>query len=1129
MLARLARSLEGWMSERSRKLLPVLVAIVVPMVLFSWSWAKLQKPPRATGKAAGMERKLKNQKSDVVVLGSSLARTNVNIDLLASELGVGSKNVTLLTLPNATAAHWYAVMKNRVFANGHRPKVVVMVGALTTMITPEVLKDSNVERLVNQLSDREPVLGKKVFGTLSPADFRYLYMREQAGQIRDEFMLQYRDWALGWLMGNNHKPAEGKRLAERANEIVFADERMDYSLHMGTGTGLWGGAVEEIDVSNVDIANDSLISDIGSLARDYGSYAVFVRTPFPPSNSDNDLVSPNQESAAVETMEGSEAGYVDMRSLNLDDSYFQDMRHMSAAGAEVFTKALARSLQSMGVLKRKGKAEIRLGVEVTSVERIGTAPDLGGLLSAARQGDSCSWSVPPGVLRGLDAASMAAAGQADATPVRVTQGGQPLGWTPTRDGCSPGVTHGEQIEIVPNAGGDIADVALSLQEELPFTVEGENLPAWWVYPGTTVRFTFERPWQYDAESFRVFLLGHVFGGQGGRAEIVVDEQRATLEVLGTRAWLATNPDPPTEGPWTLDVISPPDGPWVLMQNLAVGAMPNTAHLIGLPELLNGASIRLVGGKVEDTELDPVYRKPPPTLNMSARIRKAPRGLGMISLPAFAPLADAPHSRASIPHKCSPLRVVEGGTRLPEPHSVCLDVANLKAGKSCHAGNVIYFAAADSQPPVTTGKKYTLELDETRVCDRRNQKGTTPLRGVLWMYPGDHLVLTFPEDKLADFFDGANRLEIEVESPVVREGDMLDMRLYVDDQVFLEERMAPPGEARRGGQSWTFEPPIPPRTRKVRLEFRNAAQKSYWLLLKATLSEDYDYGFSPHRTEAEAVADEGGDMFGGGTADPFGGDPLMPDLDIKDEREPTGMRPPLSARRVGEMPVLPPMKPQRRTSTGALEGNLFSLWPVSNSVLGKRGLEWWSPIQVFDGEVELRPAQSRKEYQEECDNCFLHIGQLITSRPPVATSAEQLRVALRPELPTKTASGRHVWWVYPTTGVEIQVPAWSGEQVHIRVEIDTFSHKEDDEFTAPYLAVGSQRVPFVKQERGWVAEMDVESRSMGEWSLQVHAPEGGPFVVIYRVDYEDEQGLWRVIERPRAATEPTADEIWDGVE
>ncbi len=1107
------------MSMLLKRRIAVAVAVLVPLMLFAWGYQKFQRPAKPDGKAAGMERKLRSQKPEIVVLGSSLARTNVDSEQLAKELGISRKHVVMMTLPNATAAHWYAMMKNRVFANGHRPKVVVMVGALTTMITPDVLMNTSSGRLVNQLTTYEPVIAKKVFGREGQADFKYLYMREQAGQARDEFLASYRDIALSIIFSKKGGAADGEKLAERANSTVFADERMDYTLHSEQSTGLYVGSVDEIVLEGLDVATESLIPDIGQLAREFDAHAVFVRTPFPPSNSDNDLVAPRMEEETLAVMEASEAGYVDLRSLNLDDSYFQDMRHMSKEGAALFTKALARSIQAMGVLDKNGHAQIRTGITPARIERTGTPPDLAGLLAEGELAGRCAMILPAGPLAGLEVEGMARAGQARATPVRIGRGGEDLPWfAEPRSGCTPSVTFDESgIRIVPNRKGDFDGVTLSLVEEVPFEVEEEELPAYWVYPGTSLRFVFDETWPFSADSFRFFMLGHAFGGSGGQAEFVLGEQSLPVERLGGRVWGSFQPDPPTEDEWAFEIRVPEDGPFLLLQNLAMGSMPQTAHLVGVPELLAGGSIRIVGGKVEDTELDPSFKAPPPKLGVNPRVRKAPRGLGIMAVPAFSSLADAPTSRASVPHKCSPFRVLEGGEPLTDPWATCLDVADLKGGRSCHAGNVIYFAASDSTVPANNGRKYSLSLDETRVCDRRNQRNTTPLRGALWLYPGDHLTLTFPPDKLQEFYDGANKLEIEVENPILRVGDVLDVRLLVNGETLVEQRIEPPS-ARRRTEVLSFEPPLPPRVRDVKLEFRNASTRSYWLLLMATLSEDYDYGFSPVRDrligepqEAMALLEDG-DMFGEELDDPFAEDLVF-----------DGERAPIESVRTGPMPELPPMKDLKNLKDGMIEGHLFSLWPISNSVLAKAGLAWWSPIRVVDNEVPMRGATTRKEFKEGCDGCFIHIGQAIVVRPSDPEKIDGVEVSLAEEIPVPTVVGDSIWWIYPSTGARVTVPGgWKGDSMTLTVRVATFTHDKNDGWEPPVLRVGEQEVVFEPAEKLWQAEVVIDRRETASWSFEIDAPAGGPFLLVHQAWLTDDAGTWEIVAPPVATMPVEAD-------
>jgi hypothetical protein len=1107
---------------RSRSLRRWL-AVLLPALVFSSGFLALQRPAKATGKAAAFERKLKSFEADVLVLGSSLARTNVRVEQLAEELGVSERSVVMLTLPNATAAHWYAIMRNRVFANGHRPRVVVLVGALTTMVTPEILMDSNVERLMNQLSEDEPVIGAKVLGTTNPITMRYLFMRERAGFLRDELLAHYRDWALTQLYGSNGKIAEGHRLAERANELVFADEAMDYGLHAGQSTGLYGGAVEQIDLTGIDVARDSLIPDIAELALLHGTNVVFVRTPFPPSNNDNDLVDPVMEREAERVMEASGAGYLDMRSLNLDDSYFQDMRHMSREGATLFTAALGASLREMGVLGGAGAQIVDVGLSARSMVRVGQAAvvDLGAM---EREGP-CLWRIPLGGMAALSDAALLAAGHPGASPLRVRYDGEAVPWRDLPpDACDWGArVDANGLHLTAPTGASRELLTVALPDEPSLVVEGEDLPSWWVYPGTTLRLTFDQPWPHAADEFRVSVLGHVFGGGDGAPRVRVGADVRPMQRLRQRAWFAEAVAPPTELPWTLEIEVPADGPWLLLQNLAVGSSPRTSHLIGVPEQLNGASIRLVGGRVQDTHLDPVYRTPPPALELG-KIKKAPRDIAMVSLVDLAELADAPHPRATRPHKCSPIRIYEDGVPLAVHHELCMNMATMKAGRSCHAGNVLYFSASDGSNPLKNGRDYQFRLAEDRLCDRRNQRDTTPLRGVLWLYPGDQLVLQLPADRLASFYDGANRLQIEVEAPVHREGEALDARLFVQGKQVLQTMLEAP-VARRKVYDLPLTPALPPRAQDVRLEIRNPSPSAYWLVLMATLSEEYGYGFEVSGAgDDEAVdtdasgapdaADAQGEeaLYGDLGADPFTEVPA-PEAVVFPEGPDLGLRAPARVVRIGGVPAAPDLKEPEEIKDGVFEGRAFVLWPVSNTVLEKAGLGAWSPVLASDGAGALTSLAARKSLRADCGGCFLHAGQSILVRPR-AGNLDDLRLAFDPALPVLTPSGQSVHWVYPGgAALYGSARAWAGEQLLVRAELTVHTFDKKGGREVPLLKVSGVEQPFEQVGDRWVAVAEVRGRGRGAWDVQIVVPADGPYVVLHELKVADAEGVATWVARP----------------
>lgn len=1083
----MARSMTQWLARGLAVLLPIAI-------LFS-AYETLQRPTKPTGKAAAFDRRLAESEVQIVVLGSSLARTDVDPALLASEMGIDRRGVVMLTLPNATAAHWYAVMKNRVFANGHQPRVVLLVGALSTMVTPEVLKESNVERLVNQLSENEPVIGEKVFGTQSADHFRWLYMKEQAGQWRDHILNWTRDQALLYTFSKKGKIGEARKLAERANEYAFADDRMAYELHSKNTTGLALDFVDELATTDIDIGSESLIPDLVALGDAHQSSVVFVRTPFPPSNNENDKVPPTLEREAIDVMGNVGAGYLDLRSLNLDDSFFQDMRHMNPEGSAIFTAALASSLRDMGVMAGRGAAVVREGLQPSSVTRAGAPPAVPPMGDMSDRTARCRIELDAPELTALSDEALSGAGLPAARPFQVfDKSGEALPPLPgNAKTCDAGLSVRDgRVEVVTRGPVKPSRLSFAWSEELPMTVGEDQEEVWWVYPGTTLRFDFDEGWAGAPEDFQYFLLGHAFGGRDD-ATVDVHGQAATLQRYGTRVWATGTPSTPDKGDsWTLEVNSPADGPFLLIQNLAVGAAPRTTHLIGRAETLTGGSIRVVGGKVEDTNLAPVFTLPPPPMRGNFKVRKAPRGVGVVSVNAYALLADAPNSKASRPHGCSPIRVYEDGVMLDGFQSVCLEMATKKAGRSCHAAELLYFASSDGSNPVTNGREYTLSLAEDRICDKRNQEDSTPLRGMIWLYPGDEVTLTFPNDQLADYYDGANKLELELESFGMSSDDGVITKLIVDDEVKLQETLLTPTFS-AGVIERFLEPALPPRQQGVQLLLRNSSSSGFTLVRMATLAEEYDYGFGAVPVDAkETVARELG------------------------EKDETTLWPVARVERLGEIPEIPPLKDVREARPGVWEGHAFQLWPVSNSVLRNAGRGAWSPVGVRQDGVALSPVGGVAALVPSCKGCFLHVGQSVVWTPMDGRSSVA-EVVLNPAAALPDGAGGEVYWVYPGGGLaffpEAAASSLSGWTLFAEASVMTVGKNKD--WPTPRLAHGSEDVPFTPTtESTWRAKMSLVEGATTAVPFEIEVSEGGPYVLLTRMTLFSPEGQGFELLTPR---------------
>lgn len=807
--------------------LAVLLAIVLPLLLLAGAWKALQREGEATGKAIIMERQLAAAgRVEVVVLGSSLARTDVDAPTLAEALGVPTRSVVMLTLPNATAAHWYAILDNRVYGQGYRPRYVLFVGALTTMITPEVLKDANVGRLVAQLDGRDEVVARKVFGTTSPLQFQWLFARERAGELRDSLVQAYRDTVLAWLFRGTGRRAVGERLADRANAVVFADEKMDYALHAPAPTGLFGGSVDQLAFEDLDVAEDSLLPDLVALAQANGAQPVFVRTPFPPSHDDNDQVPPDLEAAAVSLLTERGATWLDLRSLGLQDRHFRDMRHMSREAAVLFTRAIAQGLQdgpgatAPAVVERTGSVDWG----ESPVELVANVIDEGA--------EILDRDLAGGPLDVITAASLAAVGRLHAPPVRVRSGEGFLPWT-TEPASS---VRGARWRAGSVRADGAAQPQLVVDDRVPVPSDGPGPAGWWIPPGTTLALAL------DAASGPTLVRGHVLGGAAAEVEVTVRGAPLPLEQRGARVWALA---PAGEGPWKVTVHSPAEGPWVSLDAVTVGQPPLVRAVIGAPDALAGASVRLIGGQLEDTALQTRFATPPVEVQ-AGEPRRGPRRTLVLPVKPFVGLADGATPHLGVPHKCSPLRVLEDGVPLPLPQAVCEEVGQLGAGRTCHAADVMYVSASDGSDPLTNGRRYTLALEPSRLCDRLNQPDTTPLRGSLWVYPHDHVEVPAPAERMAAFLDGANRLELVVDPYLADPRAELHVRVRSGDQVVLDRVL----RAGRGGRQVLdvpLDPAVEPQATDLVLELAQDDDTAFWLVVMATLTEDYPFARSAPAT------------------------------------------------------------------------------------------------------------------------------------------------------------------------------------------------------------------------------------------------------------------------------------------
>jgi len=990
-----------------------VLAIVLPLAIVTYTLDLLRQPVELHEDAVEFEEKLEASKPKLLILGSSVARRDVDTSRLAEQLGIKERSMLMLTLPNATGAHFYAVLKNRVYGNGHRPKAVVVVSALGTLLTTEVLGDSNMDRLVHHLSPDEPVIARKVFERNGDS-FESLQMRAKAGDLRDGFTGFIRDVTAGYLFpgGKNklRRMVHGERLANDSFDSVFANENMDFSLY-GKNAGQVGVVVEEEYSREVD-PWDSFMVDLTEIGADHRSKIFFVRTPFPPSNPDKDRVDSATDMATRQVLQEIGAGYMDFRSLDLDDSYFEDMVHMNPEGARIMTDALADELLHQQLFDMDVKPEVDIPDLPDTIRRVGNPPKAPQLGKPELRGDGCRRVIQTGAFDAISDDELARRGVLGASPVVVRQGELVFEHVAERsEECAPQAWFAEgAIQI---ATPDKGPVKVSLAKRAP--ILGPNgQPAYWVYPGTSLELSFPSAFKEPEEAFEVYAQAAGFGGDGGVPTLEVEDQ--AVEMDSFRGWVHGVIHPPApKKAWSLRLSSPEDGPWLLVRNITVGMRPKTTHVIGDAESLYGASIRVLGGRVEHTGITPEYVAPPPKpIRGLVDVKKGPKGLGSISLPRFQRMADVDDPEADRPNDCSPLVVFEDDVALSGAHSPCEEVALRKGGRYCHAGPKIYLSGSDDSSPSKNGRSYRVGLDESRICTRLRFGDQTPFRDIWWMYPGDELEVRLPPESLDRFRIGLNRLEVGGFHYVGDDADKIDVRVKVDGEVVLREEIT----AADLDEGWdhVFEPPLE-RSDDVVIGFRNIGEETYFLLNMIAVSESYETG----RREYVPSASEG--VSNEQSSEVEEEEPL-PGME-RFEVWPHPTFPPTEVVRHGTAPQVSELKKIKGAGDGLWQGQAFSLWPVSNSVMQTHGLGWWSPLRVFENGEALVPAGSRQALRGECPGCFLHLGQSVVYSPSSGTGDGEMTVDLSDEVPFLTMDGQEVYWVYPHTRLEFSFDGWPG--------------------------------------------------------------------------------------------------------
>lgn len=355
-------SAERWVARVFALVLPVLLVLGAGRALW-WarSSADLREDRNAgnvingrvakAGVDAVIEEMMSRNEPEVIILGNSLSNTDLLPSLLARRLGIAKNKVQKFSIPNSIGPHWYAVLKNRIFANGHRPRIVILLSDMQSLLAVQPRTEASYVNLSVHLDRQagEPVLDAK----MGRRNWQFGYfldtVREEREDLRESGLKALRNVVVDLLYWRDFSVDHG--VTTRALERVFSDENTDMRLHksvMPAGGGMQRELVP-FDPSELPKPKDSLIPDIVDLVRANEGTVVFLRPPMSPllPVEAGDLVPTLIEERVYAMVDAREGHYLDMRSFEMTDGHFQNIDHMNPEGARRFTEAVSEVLNQI--------------------------------------------------------------------------------------------------------------------------------------------------------------------------------------------------------------------------------------------------------------------------------------------------------------------------------------------------------------------------------------------------------------------------------------------------------------------------------------------------------------------------------------------------------------------------------------------------------------------------------------------------------------------------------------------------------------------------------------------------------------------------------------------------------------
>jgi hypothetical protein len=287
-----------------------------------------------------LDRALAMAAPEVVLLGNSVTTAAVDVPTIAAAMATPPVVIADLAAQGSRPPFWFAVVKNRVYAGGYAPKVILVVVPTGHMM--QVWPPQDAEKVLEQMGDDEPELAAQLFDE-SPLRYRITRALAPRTHLRDNVINTISYGSIGVLYG--HAPGESAARGGWSKASLSMSRLFGVTAKVDREAGQGSTGVTKPPVGFAVGATDPMMARLTELAAAHQARVVVGLVPLRPDGP-NVLIRPGEQGIVTGLLQA-HADIIDLRGADMPASMFQDEEHPSAAGKVFLTAGLAAGVRRL--------------------------------------------------------------------------------------------------------------------------------------------------------------------------------------------------------------------------------------------------------------------------------------------------------------------------------------------------------------------------------------------------------------------------------------------------------------------------------------------------------------------------------------------------------------------------------------------------------------------------------------------------------------------------------------------------------------------------------------------------------------------------------------------------------------